>query len=68
MSDAVEYLESAYVISKNLLNGDLIEFIISIFNEKLASCDISIIYCAISSNNKWNLLNSVLLTHVLFVL
>jgi len=68
MSDAVGYLESAYVISKNLLNGDLIEFIISIFNERSwrpVIFQLFIVPFLVITNG--DLLNSVLLTHVLFV-
>ena len=68
MSDAVGYLESAYVISKHLLNGDLIEFIISIFNERSwrpVIFQLFIVPFLVITNG--DLLNSVLLTHVLFV-
>ena len=67
MSDAVGFLESAYIISQNFLNGNYIDFLISIFNERSWRPVIFQLYIVpflIITNG--DLLNSVLLTHVLF--
>jgi len=68
MSDAVGYLESAHIISKNFLDGNLIEFFISIFNERSwrpVIFQLFIVPFLVITNGDF--LNSVLLTHVLFV-
>ncbi|MBT7523658.1 MAG: hypothetical protein HN651_04110 [Gammaproteobacteria bacterium] len=68
MSDAVAFLEASDIISQNLLQGHIGEFLISIFNERSwrpTIFQLFIVPFLIISNG--DLLLAVLLTHVSFI-